>query len=543
MVKSSDINTTLTNVTEQNSTNGRLLAEQLVDTAPKILDRAARLWPERAALSCASTGNRFTWKELRCAVLNLSERLVGAGIKEGVTVAVCSEITSDLVVLAHAVLHTGAVLAPLNLQFTPAETARYVETLKREFEVVCVSSKLYLDKFSEVDADLKYCFGDLPIADWLPVGLLKKRAALACDIFPSDPSYAIATSGSTSFPKATLATQRGLAHFGSSLVENVGLTPADRYLNVLPMFHLGGISMALAMVPLSGAELHLLPRFDPKAAIDSIRANRITVTTAWDGFFDMMAQAEGFTDDVFSTMKKCVLAGRSRYYNKLIGWGIERVVSFYGMTEGHMVTVLQADELDERIRASTSGRATEGTEIVIVDPETDVVVAEGGIGEIRYRGPGLFKRYIGEAEMTMEAFDSRGLFKSGDMGYFNGDNLVLAGRYKFMVKTGGENVSEADVEEAILSFLPEIASVAVVGAPDDRYGEIVYAFVEWRSEQRLGLQQIRERLRGKIANFKMPRGLNEIQTCQWPLTASGKVDKLKLRSLAAAQVLSENERP
>ena len=516
-----------------------ILDHQWPQTAPAILDRAARLWPDRPALSCSTSGISLTWSELRNEVEDLAERLVGAGIKQGATVAVASEITGDLVVLAHAVLRSGAVLAPLNLQFTPTETARYIDTLRREFDVVCVSSRHYTDMFSKTDVDKRYCFGDVLIGDWQPIASLRERAPLTREILPSDPSYAIATSGSTSFPKATLGTQRGLAHFGSSLVDNVGLVETDRYLNVLPMFHLGGISMALSMVPLSGAELNLLPRFDARAAIEAIRANQITATTAWDGFFDMMAQAEGFTDDVFSTVKKCVIAGRSHYYNKLVGWGIERVVTFYGMTEGHMVTVLQADELDEDMRTTTSGRATLGTEVVVVDPETDEAVAEGGIGEIRYRGPGLFKHYIGEPEMTKESFDRHGFFKSGDMGYFKGSNLVLVGRYKFMVKTGGENVSEVEVEEAILAHFPEIVNVAVVGAPDDKYGEIVYAFVEWRGAQKLDLDQVRGRLRGEIANFKMPRSLAEIQPSSWPQTASGKVNKLKLRAMAAAQVSTE----
>lgn len=503
-------------------------------TIPGLLARAADLWPTRPALTDANTGDSRTWRELLRDADVLAAQLVQAGVGKGIAVAIAALPNTDFVVWAHAVYRTGAVLAPLNLKFTPREIDHYLELIGREFSLVFVASEEFKDKFPRLGGGHKIAF-DAASADavWRVLATTNGAGRLPEEPGPDDPAYIIATSGSTGFPKPALIPHRAPAHFAQSCSWGMMTGPRDRYLNIMPMFHLSGLTICTATLPLTGTEVVLLPKFEPAAALATLEHLQITATCGWDGFFNMISQVPGFHPSQLRTLKRCTLAGSSRYMERLEAWGLETVFVFYGMTEGHMLTVMPPYVEDRKLRTETNGRVVRNVDLKIVDPEAGQELPAGEAGEIRYKGPTLMLRYVGLPELTAETIGEDGYLRSGDRGYLRDGYLHFIGRYKFMVKTGGENVSELEVENFLTDHIPSVAMPVVVGSPDQQYGEIVCAYIEWTPGGELTLAEVQAVCRGRLANFKMPRRIVPVLPGQWPLTASGKIDKSALRRMAA----------
>lgn len=234
-----------------------------------------------------------------------------------------------------------------------------------------------------------------------------------------------------------------------------------------------------------------------------------------------------------------MLAGMSGYYDQLRAWGLETIFTFYGMSEGYITTAMPPHEGDIELRRTTQGVPLKNVPLRIVDPETGQELPEGGIGEIQYAGPSLMLRYIGMPEETAKTILDDGYIRSGDRGYLKDGHLYFLGRYKFVIKSGGENVSEAEVEKFLAMNVPGIEAVIVVGVDDKKYGEIVCACIEWKPNQEMDLGSIRNLCRGRLSGFKMPRRLEVIRNSEWPRTASGKVDRLTLKAMANERATAE----
>lgn len=499
-------------------------------TVPDLLQRAARIWPERTALTDAGTNISLTWLQLARRVESLAVKLVRAGIGPGTAVVVAAPPDMDLVILAHAIFRTGAVFAPVNLKFTSSEIKHYVDLIRHEFSVVCVASQEHKEKFKQTETRTCIAFNHAAVdGQWLPVESFTGTQLLGPLPGPDDPAYIIATSGSTSFPKATLARHRAPVDLTRGLAWGMQVSHLDRYLNSLPLFHLGGLCFSTAGAALVGLELVTLADSTPAKILDAIKRYGITSTTNLDGIWLMVSQVPGFSVADLSTLKRCTLAGNSRFFETLKQWGIERVCVFYGMSEAHLATVMPPFVVDDYLRSNSQGRVVRSVDLRIFDPESEAELPEGTAGEIRFRSPSLMLRYVGSPDLTRQTMTDEGFIRSGDLGYLRDGYLFYLGRRKFMIKTGGENVSELEVEEFLYRNVPEIAEVAVVGAPHEVYGEIVCAFVEWRPGGSLAIEQLRERCRGRIANFKMPRRLETVDPGGWPRVGSTKINKLVLR--------------
>jgi acyl-CoA synthetase (AMP-forming)/AMP-acid ligase II len=199
----------------------------------------------------------------------------------------------------------------------------------------------------------------------------------------------------------------------------------------------------------------------------------------------------------------------------------------YGLTELSGPAVATAPD-DPRERALTScGRPLPGVEAEVVVPGTTERVAIDEEGEIRFRGWGLMNGYLGDPEATAAVVDPDGWFRSGDLGRLGADGFVeVTGRAKDVIIRGGENISPAAVEDAIRAHLPAVVDVSVVGVPDEYYGEAVAAFVTLRPGTTLTHAELAQRLRGRLASFRIPAYLRVIEAM--PTTASGKVQKFRL---------------
>ena len=204
------------------------------------------------------------------------------------------------------------------------------------------------------------------------------------------------------------------------------------------------------------------------------------------------------------------------------------------MSEAGLASLTRGDDTDRDGRKFSNGHPTYGTEIRIIDPETKRDVPVGERGEIWTRGPYQSLGYL-DGDGPDETFDAEGWVHSGDLGWLDEDGRVyFRGRLKHMVKTGGENVSCREVEMALENLCEGVLNAQVVGAPDPEWGEAVVAFVELHPDATFDAAKIKDVLKKHLASFKTPKEYIQVQTDQWPMTGTGKIQRAELEKQAAS---------
>jgi fatty-acyl-CoA synthase len=505
-------------------------------TITSVLAAAASRWGERPAILSDSGQTLSTWAELDTRAWKIAAGLTAAGIGRGDAVAVAEPQTPETLALIHGILRSGAAVALLNLQYTDRENVAYLGLVERDFSLAFAASDPASARFPQELSHHRHLTTSLTGGDagWLLLDQPEAAgSATAVPIAPTDPAWIIATSGSTGTPKPTIVSHRAAVHAGESSVSALGLTEHDRILGMMPLFHAGGLTHSTMMTTLSGASLVPLPVFDPASAARIVPACSVTVMAAFDTLFQKIGALPDFEPAIMRSLRAVTLAGSRKYFDVLQGWGVSTISQFYGMTEGVIVSFVSPEITDDDVRKWSNGLVAPGVEVRIVDPDTGESLPDGQGGEICFKGPNLCLGYAGLPELAAQSVDADGFFHSGDRGHLRGGALYFQGRYKNVVKSGGENVSELEVEDFLGATIPEIRTVAVVGAPDEVFTEAVCAFVEWQPGAELTLQELRELCRGQLAGFKIPRRLFPVRPGAWPLLASGKLDKAGLRATAA----------
>jgi fatty-acyl-CoA synthase len=535
-------------------------AKQRIGDLP---ERAARLWPEREAL--VFEGRRWTFRELALEVDLAAKALMALGVAPGEKVALWLPNRPEWEFLLFAVAKIGAVLVPLNTRYRTADLS-YAVAQSNSATLIAVDRSGpvdYLAMLTEALPGLRDqpCehlaipeFPDLkrvvlfgaeavrgawnwrdvaPLADQVSDAMLETRA-VAVD--PDGMAMIVYTSGTTGNPKGVMHSHiclRNVAERASRL----GVTHRDRILCYLPLFHIYGLSEAALIGPLVGAAQILTATFDPAEAAGLIEAERVSILHGFDTHYrDLMLALEG-GDVALTSLRLGTLpsgmsstvpiaeAAQDRLCPTVSGWGMSECWAF--ATVGFL-----DDSVEQRCQAS--GFALPDLELRVVDPATGDDVPVGERGELLMRGYMVTAGYYNKPEATAEAIDRDGWMHTGDTVLMRADGHIrFLGRYKDMLKVGGENVSPAEVEAWIMG-LEGVAEVAVVGYPDARLAEVAVAVVRPRAAGCVTAEQVIGHCRGRIASFKIPRHvlfLNEL-----PMTASGKVQKHKLRELALQQL-------
>ncbi|MBM3491915.1 MAG: AMP-binding protein [Alphaproteobacteria bacterium] len=524
---------------------------------------AARLHGAREAMVFAD--RRWTYAQFAAEVDRTAKGLIAAGVQPGEKVALWMVNRPEWLFLMYAVPLVGAVLVPLNTRYRSADMAYTVQQSNTVTLITHARSGPvdYLGLLQAAMPDLPRqaaraltlaAFPDLKrivLTDrenapgtlgWQAVmaagdALSDRALAERADAVDPDVTCLIAyTSGTTGHPKGVLH-NHSVVRAGIDRMNRLGLTFDDVTMTYLPLFHLYGFSEAALHVLLTNGKLVLMEAFEARECVRLIEREKATVLHGFDTHFrDIMLAQESERRDLSSLRMGTFPSGMASSIP--IAYATQKTlcptVSGWGMTESWAFATCSFTNSSEEQRVEASGFAMPGYEFRIVDPTTGRDLPAGEPGELLCRGYTVTRGYYNKPKETAEAIDAEGWLHTGDTCVMRADGHVrFLGRYKDILKVGGENVSAAEVEAFIMA-LPAVAEVAVVSYPDPRLVQVPVAFVRIRPNHRLLASDVVEHCRDQIASFKVPRHVLFID--ELPMTASGKVQKHKLRDLALEQL-------
>jgi len=365
-------------------------------------------------------------------------------------------------------------------------------------------------------------------------GALQARSA---DVGPDDPVFIMYTSGTTGFPKGVVHCHNVIRNI-TDQTSRLAVTPDDVIMMYLPLFHAFGLYEGPLFSFLSGARQVLTERFDPPESLALIESEKVTLLHGFDTHFkDLIEQQESEPRDLSSLRTGLLATGMSssvpiahRAHDVLC----QGFISGFGMSEIGVGACLSFPTSTKEQRCEASGYPSPGYDIKIIDPETGGRRPVGVAGEILVRGYMVMQGYYNKPEETAKTIDADGWLHTGDMGVMRPDgHLRFMGRFKEMLKTGGENVDPMEVEAYLLGH-PAIHQVAIVGYPHERLSEVGVAFIQRVPGRQLSEEEAIQFCRGEIATFKIPRYVVFID--EYPMTASGKIKKVVLMEMALEQL-------
>jgi fatty-acyl-CoA synthase len=477
------------------------------------------------ALAIVNEETRLTYAALADRIDRLANALAARGITRGDRVAYLGTNAPEFLETLFACGQIGAVFVPLNVRLAAGELAY---ALDDSGATLLVHGAAFTDLVAPTGVrQIVVTAGPVEGADRY-ADVLGAAPADHPDVPVSldDPALILYTSGTTGRPKGAVLSHGNLTWNALNVLVDYDVTSAEVALMVSPLFHVASLGMGALPTLLKGGTLVLQAKFEPAAVLAAIVEHRVTALSGVPTTFQMLAEDPGWATADLSSLTKLTCGGSTvpaRVAQAYEARGLA-FSSGYGMTE----TAPGATSLSprhSRERSTTSGLPHFFTDIRIVDAGGRDLAA-GEMGEILISGPNVFRGYWNRPEATAEAMTD-GWFRSGDLGFRDEQGfLTIADRAKDMFISGGENVYPAEVEQVIME-LPEIASVAVIGVPDERWGEVGRAIVTSTSGATVTHEMVARHLNGRLARYKIPR--TTIVVGNLPRTASGKVRKRELR--------------
>jgi acyl-CoA synthetase (AMP-forming)/AMP-acid ligase II len=434
-------------------------------------------------------------------------------IEPGDRVAILDKNSDDYLELLFALDKAGGVSVPVNWRLTPSEVATVVGDAR--------PAALVVGEEFRSSADQVGCrvlgFGELP-RDGADPRRDREEAV----------TWQLYTSGTTGLPKGAMLSNRNLTGLlGTLSYEAPELNEGARGLVAMPLYHIGGCGWALAVVS-AGSTAVVVREVIPPEVLQVIADQRVNTAFLVPAVLLFMAQLPDVDAADFSSLQN-ILYGASPISQELLRRSIEvfkcRFTQVYGLTEttGAITSLRYEDHQGEQLLSC--GRPMFGAEMKVVDP-FGTEVEPGEIGEIVYRGSGVMEGYWNRPEDT-RAVIRDGWFHSGDAGTVDTEGFIyIRDRIKDMIVSGGENIYPAELE-SVLADHPAVADVAVIGVPDDRWGETVKAIVVRKPGEELTGDELIEWSRERLAGFKRPRSVDFVDAI--PRNPSGKILKRQLR--------------
>jgi fatty-acyl-CoA synthase len=532
-------------------------------TLGRILDQAISTNPKGDAVVYADRDFRLTYTQFGEQVDRMARGLMALGVQEGEKVAVWATNVPHWTVLMFATARIGAVLVTVNTNYRTSE----LEYLLRQSE--CENIFIidgwrdidYLATLYEVAPELKgqergrlrsekfphlkrvFFLGQEKHRGFYSVPEVMSLSDMVTDeeyrarragISPHDVVNMQYTSGTTGFPKGVMLTHYNIVNNGYWIGEHQHLTANDRVCIPVPLFHCFGCVLGVMACVTHASTMVILESYDPLQVMYAVEKERCTALYGVPTMFIAVLDHPLFRKFDYASLRTGIMAGSPcpvKTMREVIElMNMREITICYGLTEASPVTLQTRIGDDIRRQTETVGRPMPGMEVKLVDPETGEDCPPGKVGEVVSRGYNSMKGYYNNPEATAQCIDADGWLHSGDLAVADADGyFTITGRLKDMIIRGGENVYPREIEEFLLN-LEGVLDVQVVGVASRKYGEEVGAFIRLKKGAALMPEDVSDYCRGKIARYKIPKYIHFIES--FPMTASGKIQKYKLRELA-----------
>jgi fatty-acyl-CoA synthase len=534
-------------------------------TVGGLLDLVTERRPQDDALVYVDRGLRYSYAEFKDVVERCARALMALGLKKGDHVAVWGQNVPEWVTLQFATGKTGTVLVTINPAYKSNELryvleqsdaaalfltegvkgANFVEILEKAVPDLAdagpgeleVEGLPYLKNVVLIGDEAATSPGVTGYeaftkgAEKVSEGELSERQASLDADEVINMQY---TSGTTGFPKGVQLTHTNIVKNAFYIGECMELGPEDRVCIPVPFFHCFGCVLGTLNTVTHEGTMVPVEQFDPEEVLKAVHEERCTTLLGVPTMFIAELEHENYAEYDTSSLRTGIMAGSpcpEEVMKQVVDdMGADEITIAYGQTESSPVITQTRTEDPIELRVSTVGRKLPDVEVKIVDVDSGEEVGPGEQGDLCTRGYHVMKGYYKMEDKTAEVLDEDGWLHTGDLAVMDENGYVkITGRAKDMVIRGGENVYPREIEEFLYTH-PEISDVQVYGVPDEKYGEQIAAAIIRKKDSSLTADDIKEFCRENVAHYKVPEYVDFVE--EYPMTASGKIQKYKLRESA-----------
>ncbi|MDY0190507.1 MAG: AMP-binding protein [Desulfuromonas sp.] len=539
------------------------MAEALHYTVGGILEEMARRYPTNDALVYPDLNLRYSYAQYNELCDRVAKGLLAMGVKKGDNISIWATNVPEWVVLQFASAKIGAVLVTVNTSYKSSELDYVLKQSdsKMLFLVAGFKDTDYVETAYDVVKELKessvgalHC-ANLPhlknvvyIGNTTPAGMSNFATIEALGEQVSDAELQAVkdaltehdvinmqyTSGTTGFPKGVMLTHHNIVNNGFNIGECMRFTEKDRLCIPVPFFHCFGCVLGVLACVTHGSTMVPVETFTPEAVLRTVEQEKCTALHGVPTMFIAELDFPGFDQYDLTSLRSGIMAGSPcpiEVMKRVIrDMHIAEITIAYGQTEASpVITQTRTDDPIE-LRVATVGRALPDVEVKIVDIETGAALPAGKQGELCCRGYLVMKGYYHLPEATAQAIDTDNWLHTGDLAVMDENGYCkITGRIKNMIIRGGENIYPREIEEFLYTH-PAVADVQVYGVPDRKFGEQAMAAIKVKDGVKLTPEEVKAFCKGRIANYKIPFYIKFVD--EYPMTASGKIQKFKLREMA-----------
>ncbi len=542
-------------------------------TIGNVVDILADNFGDNSGLEYHSLGIKHTFSEFREVCNHVAKGLMALDIDRGEKIAIWANNLPEWVYTQYGSARMGAVLVTVNTSYRSAELEYLLEQSDATTLILAGGVREpdeYIKVINKVCPELKDAEPGKLVSKKLPFlknvvylgkekipgmfnwdDMLENGKAISdldletrlATLEPDDVINMQYTSGTTGFPKGVMLSHTNLIGNAKSMAECMNLTPDDAMCIPVPFFHCFGCVIGTLTCMVAGTTMAPVVSFTPVDTLKTVEASKCNALLGVPTMF--IAEFEEMDKNSYDTssLRTGVMAGSTcpiEVMKRVIkDMGAKEMTIVYGQTEASPGITQTRDNDSLELKTSTVGRALPNVEVKIVDPGTGREMPIGEQGELCSRGYHVMKGYYKMEEATRSAIDEEGWLHTGDLAEMDENGYCkITGRMKDMIIRGGENVYPREIEEFLYTH-PMVKDVQVVGVPSEKYGEEVAAFIQLRPNETSTTQQIKEFCQDQISYHKIPKYIFFVD--DYPTTASGKIQKYKLRDTATQELTKAGE--